>query len=195
MQNFKNKLYNYETPPPGDLWSKISDELDDQKVVQLKGLRGKSKFIYYGVTAAAALLIILISNIFFNKSSKDLNPADNMVKSESYFSSSSADSINLNYQLLEKIINTPKDKKLLASNNVAEGFSKKYLTIAGPQGQPVKISAKVATLILSADKEYPPKPVWNEKIDQWQQIMLSNTFSSTSAGLMEMMQMAGNNVE
>lgn len=193
MQNFKNKLYNYETPPPADMWSKISDELDDQKVVQLIGLRGKSKFIYYGVTAAAALLIIFVSNIFFNKNSND--SGDNSTDRKSYYSSTSADSINLNYQLLTKIINTPKDEKLLASNDVTENFSKKYITIAGPQGQPVKISAKVATLILSADKDYPPKPVWNEQIDQWQQIMLSNTHSTTSAGLMEMMQMVGNNME
>ena len=46
MQNFKNKLYNYETPPPEDIWSKITGELDGQKVVQLKGWRGRSKFMY-----------------------------------------------------------------------------------------------------------------------------------------------------
>ena len=195
MQNFKDKLYNYETPPPEDMWSKISGELDDQKVVQLKGLRGKSKFIYYGITAAAALLIILVSNIFFNKDSKDPLTGENIVKSGSYFSSANPDSINLNYQLLEKIINTPKNEKLLAYNDLTDGFSKRYITIEGPQGQPVKISAKVATLILSADKEYPPKPVWNEKIDEWQQIMLSNTFSTTSAGLMDMMQTVSNNLE
>ena len=195
MQNFKDKLYNFETPPPGDMWSKISGELDDQKVVQLKGLRGKSKFIYYGVTAAAALLIILVSNIFFNKNSGDPATGKTMITSGSFLSSSSADSINLNYQLLEKIINTPKDEKLLAYNDAQEGFSKKYITIEGPQGQPVKISAKVATLILSADKEFPPKPVWNEKIDEWQKIMLSNTFSPTSTGLMDMVQMAATNLE
>ena len=195
MQDFKDKLYNYETPPPGDMWSKISEGLDDQKIVQLKGLRGKSKIIYYGMTAAAALLIILVSNIFFKKDLKDPLTGDNFVKNGSYFSSSSADSINLNYQLLEKIINTPKNEKLLAYNDTKDDFSKKYITIEGPQGQPVKISAKVATLILSADKEYPPKPVWNEKIDQWQQIMLSNTSSGTSAGLMDIMQMVSNNME
>ena len=195
MQNFKNKLYNYETPPPDDMWSKISGELDEQKVVQLKGWRGRSKFIYYGATAAAALIIIFVSSIFLNKNSKEFSPQENS-KNGSYFSSATVDSINQNYQLLEKIINTPEDKKLIASNNVAaDGFVKKYITIAGPQGQPVKISAKVATLILSADKEYPPKPVWNEKIDKWQQIMLSNTFSPTSTGIMDMIQMAGNNME
>ena len=195
MQNFKNKLYNYETPPPEDLWSKISGELDEQKVVQLKGWRGKSKFIYYGATAAAALIIIFVSSTFLNKNSKEFTPEDNF-NSASYFSSATVDSINQNYQLLEKIINTPKDKKLLASNNADRGsFSKKYITIAGPEGQPVKISAKVATLILSADKEYPPKPVWNDTIDKWQQIMLSNTFTPTSSGIMDMLQMASNNVE
>jgi hypothetical protein len=195
MQNFKNKLYNYETPPPADLWTKISGELDDQKVVQLKGLRGRSKLIFYGATAAAALIIIFVSSNFFNKHSTGISPEKNS-GSSGYISSVAADSINQNYQLLEKIINTPKDKKLLASNKVAsEGFSKKYITIAGPEGQPVKISAKVATLILSADKEYPPKPVWNETIDKWQQIMLSNTFSPTSSGLIEMIQMESQNME
>ena len=195
MQNFKDKLYNYETPPPGDVWSKISEELDDQKIVRLKGLRGKSKFIYYGATAAAALLIIFLSNIFFNKNAEDPVTGKNMTSNGSYFSSSSDDSLNSNYQLLEKIINTPKDEKLLAYNNIQEGFSKKYITIEGPQGQPVKISAKVATLIVSADKEYPPKPVWNEKIDEWQKIMLSNTSSPTSAGLMDVIQTAASNME
>ncbi len=195
MQNFKNKLYNYETPPPDDMWSKISGELDDQKVVHLKGFRGRSKFIYYGAAAAAALIIIFVSSIFLNKNSNEFSPEQNS-KPSSFFSSATVDSINRNYQMLEKIINTPKDKKLLASNNVVtDGFSKKYITIAGPEGQPVRISAKVATLILSADKEYPPKPVWNETIDKWQQIMLSNTFSPTSSGIMDMLQMAGNNVE
>ena len=195
MQNFKNKLYNYETPPPEDLWNKISGELDDQKVVQLKGWRARSKFLYYGATAAAALIIIFVSSTFLNKNSKEFKTKENS-KSTSYFSSATIDSVNQNYQLLEKIINAPKDKKLLASNNAdPEGFSKKYITIEGPGGQPVKISAKVATLILSADKEYPPKPVWNEKIDKWQQIMLSNTFSPTSSGIMDMLQMVSNNVE
>ena len=195
MQNFKNKLYNYETLPPEDIWSKITGELDGHKVVQLKGWRGRSKFIYYGATAAAALIIIFVSNIFLNKNSREFTPGESS-KSNSYLSSTTTDSISQNYQLLEKIINTPEDKKLIASNNiVVDGFAKKYITIAGPEGQPVKISAKVATLILSADKEYPPKPVWNEKIDKWQQIMLSNTFSPTSSGLLDMIQMAGNNME
>ena len=195
MQNFKDKLYNYETPPPEDMWSKISGELDDQKVVQLKGLRGRSKFIYYGATAAAALIIIFISNLFFNKNSEDPAIGSNTTRNETYYSSSTADSINQNYLLLEKIINTPKNQKLLAYNNVQEGLSKKYITIEGPQGQPVKISAKVATLIVSADKEYPPKPVWNAKIDEWQKIMLSNTSATTSAGLMDMIQMSATNLE
>lgn len=195
MKNFKNKLYNYETPPPEDMWSKISGELDEKKVVQLKGWRGRSKIIYYGATAAAALIIIFVSNIFLNNNSEKFSQ-DESYKSNSYYSSTTIDSISQNYKLLEKIINTPEDKKLIASNNVVDdGFAKKYITIAGPEGQPVKISAKVATLILSADREYPPKPVWNEKIDKWQQIMLSNTFSPTSSGIMDMIQMATNNVE
>ena len=58
----------------------------------------------------------------------------------------------------------------------------------GPEGQPVKISTKAATLIVSADDEYPPKPVWNKKIEKWKQIMLSSTLSPTSTNLLEIVQ-------
>ncbi|MEO6682750.1 MAG: hypothetical protein ABIN48_07970 [Ginsengibacter sp.] len=191
MQNFKNKLYHFETPPPEDLWSKISGELDDQKVVRIKGIRGKSKLLYYSLTAAAALLIIFASNQFLNKDVSELSTEKN--SQNSYFSSASADSINQNYELLKKIINSPKGKKTISSNTaISDGFTKKYITIAGPDGQPVNISMKAATLILSADKEYPPNPIWNEKIDKWQQFMLSNTFPPTSAGLLDMIESAGN---
>lgn len=197
MQNFKNKLYNYETPPPEGIWSNIVEQLDEEKVIKMPGLRRRSKFLFYGLTAAASLIIIFMSSLFFNKPQETIPGAQNAVLSvDMNLSQQTKDSINLNHQLLETIINSPKDKKLLASNNVKhEGLIKKYITIAGPEGQPVKISPKVATLIVSADNEYPPKPVWNKTIDKWQQIMLTSTLSSTSTNLMDIMQLSAGNVE
>lgn len=199
MQNFKNKLYNYETLPPEEIWSNIVNELDNEKVVKMPGLRSRSKFLFYGLTAAASLVIIFISTFFFNKNKEIKSVADApALKVDNLIAQKVKDSIALNHQILESIINTPHDKKLLASNfEKRNGQVKKYITIAGPEGQPVKISQKAATLILSADNEYPPNPVWNKKIDKWKQIMLSNTTSPTSTNLVDILLLAANtdNVE
>lgn len=192
MQNFKNKLYDYEATPPEGIWSKIAEQLDDEKVIELPGIRRKSRWLFYGLTAAASLAIIFLGSLFFNKPDQSGNRSGNtIVRTDEPNLLLNKDSINLNQQLLEKIINSSNDEKLLASNFFKDiGISKKYLTIAGPEGQPVKISPKVATLIISADNQYPPRPVWNEKIDEWQKIMLNNTMSATPAGLMDLMKSA-----
>ncbi len=101
------------------------------------------------------------------------------------------DSIALNQKILESIIHNPKEKEEIVSNNLqATNIPKKYITISGPEGQPVKISPKVATLIVSADHEFPPKPIWSKKIERWKRIMLSSTVSPTSAGLADLIQLA-----
>ena len=191
MEDFKNKLLNYQETPPADIWNKISDELNDEKITQIPGLRRKSKFLFYSLTAAASLVIILLSTVLFNKKKEDRSVAKVPAKVEQS-AQTNKDSIELNQQMLEKIIETP-DKQLLASNFQ----QKKYITIAGPEGQPVKISAKAATLIVSADDDYPPKPVWNKKIDKWKKIMLSNTTAPTATNLVDILQSAatGDKVE
>ena len=143
------------------------------------------------------MIIIFASNLLFNKPKETKEVAESPVfKVDKLLSQKIKDSINLNHHILETIINAPKSKKLLAYNSVRPmGLTKKYITIAGPEGQPVKISPKVATLIVSADNEYPPKPVWNKKIDKWQQIMLTSTLSPTSTNLMDMLQTEANTAE
>ena len=195
MQHFKDKLYNYQITPPSDLWSKIESDLDDQKVIQLPGIRKKSSFLFYGITAAAAIIILLISGIFFSKENKtqtvaNIQPAA-QIKSTS--PTVTKDSILQNQEILESIINTKKNNHLIAAVTPARETSKKeYITIAGPEGQPVKISQKAATLIISADDEYPPKAKWDKQIDEWQQIMLDNMLSPTPTNLMDIMQKAAN---
>lgn len=191
MENFKDKLYHYQAPPPEGAWNKIAAGLDNETDIKIPRLRSKSKFLFYGLTAAASLIIILISTILFNNN-KEIKPVAEVppIETDNLISQEVKDSIELNKQILEKIIQTPPGKKLLASNFEKP---KKYLTIAGPEGQPVKISAKAATLILSADDEYPPKPVWNKKIEKWKQIMLSSTTSPTATNLVDILQLAANN--
>ena len=195
MENFKEKLYDYQITPPTDIWSKIETGLDDQKVIELPGLRKKSTYLFYGLTAAAALVILLISGIFFTKEKNtaplaQVQPEKQMLRSVPQINK---DSIEQNQEILESIINTKSNKNFIASVKPEKVNGKKeYITISGPEGQPVRISRKAATLIISADDEYPPKAKWDKQIDEWQQIMLGNTLSPTPTNLMDIMQKAAN---
>ena len=197
MQNFKNKLYNYKAPPPKEIWDRIAKELqiseEPEKVVNISTHR-KSTFLFYGATAAASVVIIFLGSLFFNKNKK-LNPTTNIpAKMDKLLAQKIKDSINLNQRILESIIHNPKEKKeIIAKNQDQKNTIKKYLTVANPAGQPVKISSKVATLIISADNGFPPKPVWNKKISKWQKIMLSSTVSPTSANLIDLLKLAAKN--
>ena len=199
MQDFKEKLYNYEAKPPADAWNNIASKLDgpEHKVVPMQRLRKRSKLLFYAVTAAASLVIIFISSLLFNKAgdSKNANStAINQSLSNTLSPEKIQDSIELNNRILKEIIRTSKDKNLLAQNFESSLIkSKKYLTIAGPEGQPVKISPKVATLIESADNEFPPKPVLNKKIEKWKQIMLSSTLPPTSTNLLDIVELSSPN--
>ncbi|MEO8820920.1 MAG: hypothetical protein ABI267_08915 [Ginsengibacter sp.] len=193
MQDFKNKLYNYETPPPEEIWNRISEEMPSEKVINIAGHR-KSKFVFYAAAAAISLVIIFLGSLFF-KNNKNFDSHDNVATRENTISPQKMkDSMILNQKILESIIHSPKEKKEIVSNDLKEtNIHTKYLTIEGPDGKPVKISPKVATLIIYADKEFPPRPVWSDKICKWQQIMLSSTVSPTSAGLADLVQDASNN--
>ena len=111
MENFKEKLYHYQTTPPPDIWSKIETGLDDQKVIQLPGLRKKSAYLFYGITAAAALVILLISGIFFTKDNKTQTVANiqSVTQVKATTPTVTTDSILQNQEILESIINTKKN--------------------------------------------------------------------------------------
>jgi len=197
MQDFKEKLYNYDAEPPPEIWDNINAELDGSvdKVFLMPGLRKRSKFIFYGLTAAASLIIIFLSSVLFNKSGENqqIKPEASITElhPDNLVSKKIQDSITLNNKILKDIIKSSKDKNLLVQNYENSSTKvKKYITIAGPEGQPVKISPKMATLIESVDNEYPPKPVWNKKIDKWKQIMLSTILSPTSTNLLDIAQLS-----
>ncbi len=191
MQSFKNRLYNFEAPPPEEIWQHIAEDLPNEKAVEIPGYK-KSKKIYYLAVAAASLVIIFIGSFFFKPHKKDMNAISNVSSQEKMISPEKMkDSIILNQKILESIIHSPKEKQEIVSDDLkATNITKKYITVAGPEGQPVKISPKVATLIISADNKFPPKPTWSKKIDKWQKIMLSTTVSTTSAGLADVIQLA-----
>lgn len=191
MQDFKDKLYNYEAPPPTEIWHQIAKEINDGKVITMHGHQ-KKKWLFYA--AAASVVIIFLGSVLVKKnpnppitSQKQPNQK-NLVLAQKI-----KDSIHLNEKILKSIIDNPEEKKEIVSRESNKNIdSKMYLTVAGPEGQPVKISAKVATLIISADDGYPPKPIWSKEIRKWQKIMLSSTISPTSANFADLVQLAAN---
>lgn len=195
MQTFQDRLYHYEATPPEKTWDEIADKLYNEKVVDLHR-HGKLRLLYYGIAAAASVILLFLGSLFFNND-KPSSLAGNEIqfkKSNNLSTREIKDSIQLNQQILNSIINSPEEKKEIVSNNFDLGKTlKKYLTIEGPSGEPVKISPKVATLILYAGNEYPPKPIWSNEIKKWQKIMLNTTVSPTSASLLDMVASASNN--
>ena len=194
MQDFKNKLYNYETPPPEEIWDNIREELNKEKVIKMPHYR-KNKFLFYSTTAAASIVIIFLGSLFLKKNKESISTAISPIaKVDRSTAEKLKDSMNLNRQILKSIINNPAEKdEIISDDSDQSTATKRYLTISGPEGQPVKISPKVATLIISADNENPPKPVWSKKISKWQKIMLSTTDSPTSANFIALVQLAANN--
>lgn len=193
MQDFKNKLYQYEASPPEEMWHQIARELNNEKVIKIHDHR-KNKFVLYAVAAAVSVIVIFLGSVFFKKNSDTQFTSRNQEEQHNLLLAQKIeDSVHLNQQILKSIINSPEEKKEIVSKKVNQSIASKiYLTVAGPEGQPVKISPKVATLIISADNGYPPKPVWSQEIREWQKIMLSSTVSPTSANFADQVQLAAN---
>lgn len=192
MQNFKNKLYNYETPPPEEVWQRISEELQNEKVVKIPGYR-KSKNFYYLAVAAASIIIIFIGSFFFKKNGIESDSTEFVTNRKTISPEKMKDSMILNQKILKAIIHSTKEKNQIVANDFKTiHLPKKYITVAGPEGQPVRISPKVATLIIAADNEFPPKPTWSKKVSKWQKIMLSSTISPTSVSLADLVQDVSN---
>lgn len=191
MASFEKKLYDFEAVPPEQIWDNIREELHDEKVIDLYN-RKKSKTYYFAI-AAASLVIIFIGSYFIKI--KDIKKTNSGVATNQAISPEKMkDSMMINQKILESIIHNPKEKQEIVANDLsAIHLPKKYITVAGPEGQPVKISPKAATLIIAADNEFPPKPVWSKKISKWQKIMLSSTVSPTSAGLADLIEIASVN--
>lgn len=185
MKTVKEKLYDFQEVPPAATWDKIAGQLGSSTVVSMQG-RKKTRRLALITAAAAVMALALINFVFVNNRSAP----------PGQITSVHADHVpEKNNQLLESIINTPIAKKLKASQSLASNGSVEYFTIEGPEGEPVKISPKVATLIVSADNEYPPKPVWDKQISEWQQIMLTNSITPSSASLIDIIQQASSTMK
>lgn len=183
MKTVKDKLYHFEETPPDKMWEAISANVTMGKEISLHKRR-RTKWIAFSTAAAAVVILFLINFLFVNRH-------ESTIQDGVATTASAPDSVERNKELLDAIINAPANKKLTESSNLISEGIMRYFTIEGPEGEPVKISPKVATLIISADNDYPPKPVWDKKIDEWQKIMLTSHASYTSSNLLEIIMKAG----
>ena len=220
MDDVKNRMYNYETPPPDGVWEAIAAELDrnEAKVIPISSKKKNYTFYYI---AAASVAIILFSLIFFtNRSSKtneqfvttsNEGPKDSATNNEdtndnvmmtvpkeekhstknhtdtdhSLAQNKSQKSGQNEKQTKEEIKKShSEDENLIASNTPS-----KYMTIEGPQGQPVKVSSKMASLIDSSETKIASKPIWNKKINEWREIMKGNTLAPTPGNFLDIVEL------
>ncbi len=199
MQNLKDKMYNYEVTPPKQSWDIIASTLEVDKSENQFSAKKPNKTIYYRLSAAAAVAIIVFSLIFWvNNSNKKSNetaviPSTNLDNDTSGHTAgnllNTEDKITVpKYNQEDEILGN--DTKLVKKKNnlknpaVASNI-KKYITITGPQGKPVKISSKAATLIVSSDDQNPSKPVWSDKVNKWKDIMKANILAPTTANFLD----------
>ena len=110
MTDFKKKIYNHQTPPPGEIWDRIWEELDHEKVVQMPA-HTRSRFLFYGATAAASIIIILIGSLIFTKNPENNSTTSNSQKTNKVLAEKIKDSMKLNQKILESIIHNPREKK------------------------------------------------------------------------------------
>gem|GEM_PF-776271 len=210
-------MYNYETTPPEGVWKAIAAELDRNEVKVIPMVKTRNNTFYY--IAAASVIIILFCLIFFtNRSSKSANEQLVTSSSNDKTQSDTEvnNNVIMTVPIEEKTIlknNTDTDE-LLAQNKlqksgpnqkqnkevikktdstdnnlILSNTTSRYITIEGPQGQPVKVSSKMATLIDSSETKVSSKPVWNKKINEWREIMKSNTLTPTPGNFLDIVEL------
>jgi hypothetical protein len=167
MDNLKKKLYNYAAEAPDDSWANIITSLDATGTGSLH----PRKISPYLIPMAAALLIFVFGAVFFI----------NQKFSTTHISSSDPDRPEKGMATFSS-----PDTNLIASNKIVPQIrTNTYIIISSVDGNPVKISSKAASLIVSSDNQYPPKTVWSAKVNRWKAKMLTNPVTPTTANFLD----------
>jgi hypothetical protein len=220
MSDIKNRMYNFETPPPDGIWDAIAADLDrnEAKVIPISSKKKNYTFYYI---AAASVGIILFCLILFTNRSHNSNPqlatGPYEVKKDNASNNDSTNNTVMMTVPIEEKPNTKNNtnpdnslapnkaqkelpnkkqtkeeaKKSFSTDNelIASNSPAKYMTIEGPQGQPVKVSSKMALLIDSSETKIASKPIWNKKINEWREIMKGNTLAPTPGNFLDIMEL------
>jgi hypothetical protein len=213
MDKLKDRMYDFEVTPPAGVWESIAAELDrgGAIVVPIEKQKKSNKPLYAVLSVAACVAALVFGGIWFMSSKKTEAPLssapinktqdvatkekennDEKITAPKKTAPVTAEKGKPNEVLVK---NTPLKKEPSKTlNNTAPAKNddvavgepaNSYITVAGPDGQPVKVSSKVASLIESSDNSYPPKPVWNKKINKWKDIMKANTLTPTTGNFLD----------
>lgn len=213
MDDLKNKMYNYETTPPEGVWESIVSELDRNEAKVIPLTKKKNNTFYYVAAASVALIIFCV--IFFanrdssfpdeplitsttDKANGDTThnnfimtvpveektmQKDNTITNDKSTAQNKSQKGGLDDKQDKDVVNDS-DSNLLASNTTT-----RYMVIEGPQGQPVKVSSKMAMLIDSSETKVATKPIWNKKINEWKEIMKGNTLAPTTGNFLDIIEL------
>ena len=207
MADVKNKMYNYEITPPEGVWEGIAAELEKSEAKVIPLSRKKSNTLYY--VAAASVIIVLFCVFFFmNRSTKsdeqlttsiDKTQKDTAVNNTLIMTVPTEEKTtvknNEGSQTKNKVQKNRADKKQAedvikdTDSNLLASNTPRYITIEGPQGQPVKISSKMALLIDSSETKVSSKPIWHKKINEWREIMKGNTLAPTPGNFLDIVEL------
>ena len=146
-----------------------------------------------------------------DKESNDTSTLNTPTDTSAITKNDSSDKITVPEETKNDVINNQEDDELIAKNSPVKGgpnerirkedikktdtsdnkiIASRYITIEGPQGEPVKVSSKMATLIDSSDNKVPPKPSWNKKINEWREIMKGNTLAPTPGNFLDIIELS-----
>lgn len=199
-------MYNYETTPPEGVWNAIATELEKQEAKVIPIIK-KRNYRFYYVAAASAALIIFCLVFFTNRYSK--TPGQLVTSDKTEIDTGTNNNVMMTVPVEEKIkerrngeLSTqktqkvgPKDSRYKyvkpedSTGDLLANNTPRYITIEGPQGQPVKISSKMATLIDSSETKISSKPIWHKKIDEWREIMKVNTLAPTPGNFLDIVEL------
>jgi hypothetical protein len=203
MDTLQNRMYNHEETPPEGVWESIAAELDSTatKIIPIK--KKNNYRAYYLV--AASLALIIFSWIFFSRQDSKTKTETEFVTAPGNDTSATENRVFLTVPIEQKTTaknnedqpvhrstkdgQQEKNKQHKEDSEIVAVNTTRYITIEGPEGQPVKISSKMATLIDSAETKTPTKPIWNKKINEWREIMKGNTLAPTPGNFLDIVEL------
>ncbi len=176
MDKLKERMYDYEVTPPEDVWKGITTELDKgSKIIPITKEKNTNNKLIYFLAAAACIAALIFSAVWFISSRKNETKEYSSVPvntkqdpvfketndvSEKITAPKKVEKNTLGKNNTDLVKNMAPKKQPLKSQNSTPVTNvdaavietpNTYITIAGPEGQPVKVYSKMASLIESSD--------------------------------------------
>lgn len=206
-----------EIPPQGvweDIAAQLDRE---QKAVVIPMNKKTNRVLYYSLAAAASLAVIVLAVIFWpskpgttlsamdikktnvelialNKQDEPIEPSTKITvplkerpAEKEDFAVKKSDKVPAKKEIDQQVKPDQTSTTTDEVDETKDSDKPAYITITGPEGQVVKVSSKVTSLMESS--EDPAKPVWNKKVKEWKTQMQSNTLAPTPGNFMDIIEL------